>query len=283
MSAQMRIPTPSILLQILVCLAATWPETACSEEFVARAHEQGYSVSVGLVTLGHGGGDVWSRPDNRVEIRRRDRAVAVQVNALSDKINLMISQETEREELRAPLLEKRRLSEVRPGPKLTELEAARLAELEEKSPPETYEERRELRELADKRVNSELEPGPPLTPEETAELDRLDSDLEALRARISNERSARAALKATVVGYTQERSTRAKRVHFDWHHVLTVYLDDILLIKVVDVDTNEDDVYGEYAIQVTAETLRSEGNIELGPTIHGGVRELQLRFTAPEH
>ena len=66
-------------------------------------------------------------------------------------------------------------------------------------------------------------------------------------------------------------------MHFGSTPVLTICTDDILLIRVVDVDVSEDDVYGVHQLRVTAEMLRM-GAVELGPTLDAGIRALELNF-----
>ena len=274
-------PKPATLIAILM-LSLSAASTSGSENQVARNTEgQRYHASVGLVTLGSYQGDFWSDPDIRVEIRRHDRAVTEQIVELADKIDRMNSDAKELEDLRAPILEKQRLSELQTGPKLTDDETIQLATLAEKSNT-TWEEDRDLRVLTEKKEKSEQIPGPPLSDDESAELDRLNSALRELRAAIAQERRSLSALRVKVVGYTKQISTKEKYVHFGWPYILTVYEDDILLVKVVDVDATEDDVFSEYTIRVSAELLASSAIHELGPTFDRGLRGLQIQFVAAE-
>ena len=94
------------------------------------AQERGYAVSVGQVTVGAGGGATFSRPDYRVEIQRRDPPVLRKVHELADRMDGWRKESAELRRSMAPLLEKRKLSEVEPGPELSEAERRRLAELE---------------------------------------------------------------------------------------------------------------------------------------------------------
>ncbi len=242
---------------------------------------QRYHASVGVVKLGSNKSDFWSAPDIRVEIRRHDRVVAERIVDLADKIDGMNSDANKLRDLQNPILEKQRLSELRPGPKLTDEEAARLAVLAEKTDL-TYEEGRQLRVLRKKKESSEIIPGPPLSEDEIAELEELDIALSELRAAIAQEQRGLTTLQEKIVGYTNEISTRERHVHFGWRYILTVYEDDVLLVKVVDVDTTEDDVFGEYAIRVSAELLASSAIHELGPTFDRGLRGLQIQFVAAE-
>lgn len=250
-------------------------------EGAGSADGQRYHASVGVVNLGANKNDFWSAPDIRVELRRHDRVVAERIVELADKIDGMNSDANKLRDLQDPILEKQRLSELRPGPKLTDEEAARLAVLAEKT-DRTYEESRELRVLSEKKETSEITPGPPLSEDETAELEELAIALSELRAAIAQEQRSLTTLQGKVVGYSQEISTREKHVHFGWRYILTVYEDDVLLVKVVDVDTTEDDVFGEYAIRVSADLLASPTIHELGPTFDRGLRGLQIQFVAAE-
>lgn len=270
-------PKPAALIAILI-ISLFSASTSGSENQAARNTEgQRYHASVGLVTLGSYKGDFWSSPDIRVEIRRHDRAVTEQIVELADIIDRMNSDADELVDLQAPILEKQRLSELQPGPKLTDEETIRFASLAENQSP-TPVERRELRTLTEKKEKSELIPGPPLSDDEIAELDRLDSALSELRAEIAEEQRALVRLEEKVVGYTREITTRSRSVDFGWRYVVTVYEDDVLLVKVVDVDQSEDDVFGEYAIRVSAELLESSEVHELGPTFDRGLRGLQIQF-----
>lgn len=246
-----------------------------SREF---AQERGYTVSVGRVTVGAGGGDMFSRPDYRVEIQRRDPPVLRRVHELADRMDGWRRESAELRSSMAPLMEKRRLSEVGPGPELSEAERGRLAELEALRLAEaSAEEVRELRGLTEKRERSELRPGPPLTSGEAAELEQLGDQVGALQARVSAAEDERETLVDTVVGYTATVDSEEKTVHFGRAPVLTVYPDDVLLIRVVDVDMTEDDVYGVHQLRVTAEMLEA-GAFELGPTLDRGIRALELNF-----
>ena len=109
--------------------AGSGPWGAREPEGVAQ--EPGYAVSVGRVTVGAGGGDVFSRPDYRVEIQRRDPPVLRRVQELTDRMDGWRRESAELGRGMVPLLEKRRLSEVEPGPPLSEAEGRRLTELEE--------------------------------------------------------------------------------------------------------------------------------------------------------
>ena len=245
---------------------------------VARAQERAYVVSVGRVTVGAGGGDAFSRPDYRVEIQRRDPPVVRRIHELADRMDRWREESAELGRGIAPLLEKRRLSEVEPGPKLTDAERRRLAELEELTLAEAgAEEVRELRALTEKREISELRPGPPLTPIESVVLEELRDGVRALAARISDAGDERETLRGTVVGYTATVDSEGKTVHFGSTPVLTVYADDVLLIRVVDVDLTDDDVYGVHQLRVTAEMLGA-GTVELGPTLDRGIRAIELNF-----
>ena len=249
-----------------------------TRKLVDRAQERAYAVSVGRVTVGAGGGDAFSRPDYRVEIQRRDPPVVRRIHEFTDRMDRWREESAELRHGIAPLLEKRRLSEVEPGPTLTDAEWRRLAELEELTLAEAgAEEVRELRALTDKRERSALRPGPPLTPVESAALEELRDGVRALETRISDAGDERETLLGTVVGYTATVDSEEKTVHFGSTPVLTVYPDDLLLIRVVDVDINADDLYGVHQLRVTAEMLEW-GTVELGPTLDGGIRALELNF-----
>jgi len=242
------------------------------------AQERGYAVSVGRVTVGAGGGDAFSRPDYRVEIQRRDPPVLRRIHELADRMDGWREESVELGRAMAPLLEKRRRAEVEPGPELTDAERRRLAELEELTLAEAgAQEVRELRALTEKREKSELRPGPPLTPDELAALEELRDSAAALEARVSAAAAERGSLLDAVVGYTATVDSEEKTVHFGSRPVLTVYPDDILLIRVVDVDISDDDVYGVHQLRVTAEMLGA-GAFELGPTLDRGIRALELNF-----
>ncbi len=240
--------------------------------------ERGYTVSVGRVTVGAGGGDTFSRPDYRVEIQRRAPPVLRRIHQLGDRMDRWREESAGFARSMDPLVEKRRLSEVVPGPELTEAERRRLTELEELTLVEAgAEEFRELRALAEKRERSELRPGPALTPGESAALEELRDSVATLEARVSAAGGERRSLLDAIVGYTATVDSEEKTVHFGSTPVLTVYPDDVLLIRVVDVDMTEDDVYGVHQLRVTAEMLAA-GAFELGPTLDRGIRALELRF-----
>ncbi len=221
---------------------------------------------------------MFSRPDYRVEIQRRDPSALRKVHELEDRMDIWRRESAELRGSMAPLLEKRRLSEVEPGPVLSEAERGRLARLEAlRLVDASAEEVRELRALTEKREKSELRPGPPLTPGQAAALEQLRDSVGALRTRISAAEDERETLLDTIVGYTATIDSEEKTVHFGWTPVLTVYPGDVLLIRVVDVDMSEDDVYGVHQLRVTAEMLRADA-VELGPTLDRGIRALELRF-----
>ncbi len=232
-------------------------------------------VSVGQVAVGAGGGDTFSRPDYRVEIQRRDPPALRRVHELADRMDAWRKESAELRGSMAPLLEKRRLSEVEPGPELSEAERRRRAELEALRLAEaSAEEVRELRALTEKREKSELRPGPLLTPGEAAALEQLGDSVGALETRISAAEEESETLLEAIVGYTATVNSEEKTVHFGWTPVLTVYPDDVLLIRVVDVDMS---VYGVHQLRVTAEMLRARA-FELGPTLDRGIRALELNF-----
>ena len=233
-------------------------------------------VSVGRVTVGPGGGDFFSRPDYRVEIRRMDRAVEQRVSDLSDRIDEWEAESAEVVRRVSPLRQKQRLSEVRPGPPLTAEEEKRLAELSTlELARATFDERLEHETLTEKKKNAELRPGPPLTPADSARMRELDGALNALRDSLSGARDRRGELLDTIVGYTGVVDSDEKTVHFGYRPVLTVYPGDLLLLTVVDVDVTDDDLYGVHAVQVTQEMIAA-GSAELGPT--AGIRALELNF-----
>lgn len=247
------------------------------------APECGYTVSVSKVTVGEGGGDWFSQADYQVSVQRQDPSVLRQVSELEDRMDRLGETSAELSRTMAPLLEKRRLSELEPGPGLTEVERRRLVELERLVvvAEAGAEEYRELQALTEKRERSQLQRGQPLSHGDSAALERMLDSVSALEERISHAGNEHRALLESITGYTATVESDEKTVHFRLTPVLTVYPDDVLRVRVVDVDMFDNDVYGVHRFRVAGEMLRA-GALELGPTPDGGVLALELEFR-PAH
>lgn len=241
------------------------------------APECGHAVSVGQVWLGEGG-DWFSQPDYRVEIQRQDSSVLRQISELEDRMDRWWEASVESRSRMAPLLEKRKLSEES-GPELTEVERRRVVVLERllEVAEAGAEEYRELQALTEKRKRSKLQPGPPLSHGESVALEALLDSVSALEARISHARNERKILLDSITGYTTTVESDERIVQFGSTPVLTIYPDDVLLVRVVDVDMLVDDVYGLHRLRVAAEMLRA-GRFQLGATPDGGILALELNF-----
>ena len=242
----------------------------------AVAQKPGYVVWVDRVTVGGGGGDPLSRADYQVEIRRRDPAAQEKVDDLADQISGWQAASKKLRQILTGLQNKQKLSEVKPGSELTPAERERLAKLA-RTPLGDASSRdvRAFRALKEKEKKGQRQPGPPLTAAEAARLKALQDEANGLEKSIRAAKTQRKALLATIVGHTRKVSSDAKTVSFGSKPVLTIYVGDLLQVKVVDKDLFSDDVYGSHVFHVTENALRA-GAVELGRT--AGIRALRLRF-----
>lgn len=199
---------------------------------------------------------------------------------LSDQISGWKAEIRKLRPLMSRLGEKRRLSEVKPGPELTPAERQRLGELY-RIPLEDADESdiRAFRALKAKEKRSKRQPGPPLTGAEEAKLKELKEQIET-RNRIRRAADRRRdALLAAILGRTPVVTTDAKTVSFGFRPVLTIYEGDLLQIRVLEKDFLDDDVYGSHVVHVTSDMLDA-GSVELGRT--AGISALMLKFRPAE-
>lgn len=236
----------------------------------------GYLVWVDRVTVRVKRGDAFSRADVQVEIRRRAPAIQERVDALSDRISAWKAETRKLRPLMSRLQEKRKLSELRPGPELTPAERQRLDRLS-RTPLEdaARTDIRAFRALKAKEKRSRRQPGPPLTVAEAAKLKKLKEQIETnKKSRLAADKQ-RDALLAMIVGRTPVVTTDAKTVFFGSRPVLTIYEGDLLQVRVLEKDFLDDDVFGSHVVHATSDLLVA-GSVDLGRT--AGISALILKF-----
>ncbi len=229
--------------------------------------------------------DFLSGADVQVRVERQD----LRMEGLVDDLGTGLAEIAARvERLQAELsalVQKDELS--KPKLPLTESERTRMNQL--KSETQAYSEGRlqlssaevslretELTELEAKDEASKRKPSPPLSDAERARRYEIPIQQSMLNAASGRYRLELACVERLVRGRTPERSRKSGRYNFRRSGTLVkVYEGDTLLISVVDIDVEDDDVFGVYAIEVTGSILDS-GTLRLPRKEK--VNELELFF-----
>ena len=259
----------------------------------------GYSLQVGkLVMTSSGPGDWFSDPDMAIRVERQDPASWEAIHRLDDEIKAMVRESSELDEAVGALIEKKVASEIEPGSPLTGVELEHLAHLESKlagqcgeqdlrkcrsMPCASYPEIKgcglcsqcaERRDLRQRKTESEVIPGPPLTAAETLYLEDLRKRLEEVEDEAGRARLERGRVFATVSRETKSITTRLTTMHFGDVDLITVYPDDVLVIRVVESDVGNDELYDSLATAVPLQVLEA-GEAQLRSR---KVRLLELKF-----
>lgn len=258
---------PKIGAVCLCVLASGLPHRIAAQQ----APSHGYSLQVGkLVMTSSGPGDWFSAPDMAIRVERQDSASWEAIHRFDDEIKAMVKVSGDLDEAVSSLMEKKAASEIEPGSPLTRFELERLAQLESKlvgqcseqerrkcrsMPCETYPEIKgcslcsqcaERRDLRKRKTESEVVPGPALTVAETRQLEDLRKRQKELQDELGRARSERRRVYATVVRETESITTRQTTMHFGDVNLITVYPDDVLVIKVVESDGGKGGTYELY-------------------------------------
>ena len=240
------------------------------------AQNQGYDVSVGLLTVTAPARDVFSSTDFQVRIRRQDPAIEARVDALAEQIDRLDDEADRLLRRMGPLQRKEAESRIEPGPPLTAAERELLAELSARPLAEALDFHvRELRRLRNKDEASRRQPGPMLTAVEQGELQALADRREGVLRELQTTRGERSRTLALIYGRTRTIDSDSRTLDFNSGRILTVYDGDSVRITVVDVDLFEDDVFGSHALRVTSRILE-EGSVRLGRA--GSIERLELHF-----
>ena len=278
---------PEVGAVFLCLLAFGIPHRIAAQQ--ARPH--GYSLQVGkLVMTSSGPGDWFSAPDMAIRVERQDPASWEAIHRLDSETWAMVHESGDLDEALSRLMEKKAASEIEPGSPLTSTELERLAQLESKLAGQCSEQERnkcrsmpcatypeihgcslcsqcaERRDLRKRMTESEIVPGPPLTVTETRRLEDLSRRQEELQNAIGRARSERRRVFATLSRETESITTRQTTMHFGDVDLITVYPDDVLLIRVVESDGGRG---GKYELYDSFPTVVPRHVLDAG--------ELQLR------
>ncbi|MDE2976444.1 MAG: hypothetical protein OXU63_02860 [Acidobacteriota bacterium] len=209
--------------------------------------------------------DFLSGADVQVRVERQD----LKIEGIVDDIRIGLAEIAARgERLQAELsalVQKDELS--KPKPPLTESERKRMNDL--RSEVQAYSEgtlqldsarvssrETELTELEARDEASKRKPGPPLSDTERARRHEIPVQRSVLSAASGRYRRELACVERLLRGRTPERSRQSGRYNFRRSGTLVkVYEGDTLLVSVVDIDLDDDDLFGVYAIHVTGSIL----------------------------
>lgn len=240
------------------------PSCESASELLPTSRAHGLVVGE-LGVSGQSTMDILSGADVQVRVERQD----LRIEGVVDDVRIGLSEIAARvERLQAELsalVQKDELS--KPKPPLTESERKRMNQL--KSELQAYSEGRlqlssakvlsretELTELEARDEASKRKPGPPLSDAERARRHEIPIQQSVLSAASERYRRELACVERLVRGRTPERSRKSGRYNFRRSGTLVkVYEGDTLLISVVDIDVNDDDLFGVYAIDVTGSIL----------------------------
>ncbi len=267
-----------------------------------QAPVDGYIVRVGkLVITAKASGDWFSKPDMAVRVERHDQAVWQAVHRLDDRINPLRQEFADLKKQEERLSQKKAASEIEPGTPLTAVESARLAHLDLEVGDQCSEFRLQMcpseqctsnadvdlcgpcpkcterQALRKRQAESEVIPGPSLTIEEAQQLQEVMRRVPELGDDIRRAVSERSSILATVIQETHSISTDRTTMHFADEEVITVYPNDVLLIRVVESDGGRGGAYEPYddaAVVVTPPVL-DRGELALRMR---RVRVLELSF-----
>lgn len=260
---------------------------SCAAASALLAASRSYALSVGKVSVsGQAEMDLFSGADVQVRAERRDERIR-RIAASRRNQKTAIGRRIERIGQQASGLDaKDALS--RPLPPLSKEERDRRSLLSsriqavsegtvELGNAELESARAELRLLDRKDMESKRKPGPPLTEDERElrrALDVRKGELERMDEFVQGEL---ACVLSLVEGRTPERSRKSGRYDFRRAGtVLEVYEGDRLRITVVDIDIEQDDLFGEYVVDVTREVI-DKGGLRL--QARAKVRQLELIVT----
>lgn len=243
---------------------------SCAAASALLPASRSYALSIGKVSVsGQAEMDLFSGADVQVRAERRDERIR-RIAASRRNQTTAIGRRIERIGRQASGLDaKDALS--RPSPPLSKEERERRSLLSsriqavsegtvELGNAELESAKAELRLLDRKDMESKRKLGPPLTEDERnlrRSLDVRKGELERMDEFVREEL---ACVLSLVEGRTPERSRKSGNYNFRRAGtVLEVYEGDRLRITVVDIDIEQDDLFGEYVVDVTREVIDKGG------------------------